>query len=231
MNITVVTLFPELFPGPLDVSITKRALDQKLLTIQTVNIRDFAKDKHKSVDDTPYGGGVGMVLKPDIVYDAMEYARKHHIHTPAIVFLSPRGQPLKQSHFQNLSMQQDLIILCGRYEGIDQRVIDYYMDNHGMIEISLGDYIITGGELGAYIIIDGCTRLIPGVLEKTEATSIESFSDGLLEFSHYTKPRVWMDQAVPDILTSGHHGQIQSWRDSNSYEMTAKRRPDLLKNK
>jgi tRNA (guanine37-N1)-methyltransferase len=229
MNITVVTLFPELFPGPLNISITKRALDQKVMTIQTVNIRDFAKDRHKSVDDTPYGGGVGMILKPDVVYDAMEYAKTLHLNNPTLIFLSPRGEILKQFHFQNLSMRQDLIILCGRYEGIDQRVIDYYVHHHAMIEMSMGDYIMTGGELGAYIIIDGCARLLPGVLEKTEATSIESFSNSLLEFSHYTKPSIWMNQSVPEVLLSGHHQKIEAWRKHNAHEVTKKRRPDLLK--
>ena len=227
---TAVTLFPELFPGPLTTSIPGRALRDGLWAMRTVNIRDYAKDAYHTVDDTPYGGGVGMILKPDIVHDALEQALQSYTEHPSILFVSPRGDRLQQHHLQTWSQSSNgLIILCGRYEGVDERVIEYWKENHQLLEISLGDYVLSGGEIAAYTILDGCVRLLPDVLKKSEAVQIESFTDGLLEYSQYTKPVEWKGRVVPAVLRSGHHAHITQWQFENAQAVTRVRRPDLLK--
>lgn len=226
---TVLTLFPEMFPGPLSLSITGRALAQKRWSLEALNIRDFAVDKHKTVDDTPYGGGVGMVMKPDVIHGALQAAYSGYEAKPGIFFLSPRGKPLAQQHLRSLTRQHTAgaIFLCGRYEGIDERVIDYWRTHHGLEEVSIGDFVLTGGELPAMAFIDAWVRLLPGVLEKEEATLSESFELDLLEFPQYTKPRIWQDTVVPEVLLSGDHQKIAAWRQHQAEQITQKRRPDV----
>ncbi len=228
-NATVLTLFPDVFPGPLAHSISGKALD-KQWTIRTIDMRDFATDKHKTVDDTPFGGGAGMVIKADIVDQALTHALTFYDEPPAIVYMSPRGEPLKQKRLRSLveTSPAGVIIVCGRYEGIDQRVLDKWRESHGLLEISLGDYILSGGEVAALTFMDGIIRLIDGVTGKTESLDNESFELDILEHSHYTKPRLWKDRAVPDVLLSGHHGKIKQWQRQNALEITQERRPDLL---
>ncbi len=220
---TILTLFPELFPGPLASSLTGKALENQLWSLDAIQIRDFAYDRHKTVDDTPYGGGAGMVLKPDVVDAAVMAARMRGAGRP-IVYLTPRGKPLTQELVQHFAWHgPGLIILCGRYEGIDERVIGH----HHMEEVSLGDFILTGGELAAFPLIDACVRLLPGVIGKEESHQQESFSQILLEHPHYTKPQIWQGHSVPEILLSGNHQKIAQWRLDKSEEVTKQRRPDL----
>lgn len=230
MRISILTLFPELFPGPLGVSVIGRALEKSIFSLNITNIRDFGKGAYKSVDDTPYGGGVGMVLRPDVVYDAFQEAYKFHDNDPKtlVIMTSPRGVPLKQQVLSNLSHIHDMIIICGRYEGIDQRLLEYFKKEHTFMEISIGDYVLTGGEMAAYVIIDGCVRLLQGTLKHLETIEEETFSKNMLEHAQYTKPSVWMDMSVPDVLISGHHARIQAWRQEESLNLTKKNRPDLL---
>lgn len=222
--VNILTLFPEMFPGPLGASITGRALNQGIWSFNAVNIRDFGQGAHKTVDDVPFGGGAGMVMKPDVVEAALlslpQPGRR--------IYLSPRGRTLTQSLAQELAQEPALTLLCGRYEGVDQRVLDA----QGFEEISIGDYVLTGGELGAFILMDACIRLLPGAVGNAETPHEESFSDGLLEYPHYTRPGVWtdangQDRAVPDVLTSGHHANVRKWRQIQSEELTKARRPDL----
>jgi tRNA (guanine37-N1)-methyltransferase len=223
----VLTLFPEMFPGPLGFSLAGKALHKGLWALDTVDIRDFATDKHATVDEKPYGGGTGMVLKPDVVDAALQHA-KTKLPQARIIYTSPRGTPLTQALVSQLK-DLDLIILCGRFEGVDQRVIDH----HDMLEISLGDFVLSGGELAALTMLDACVRLLPGVISKEEALDEESFNivskyAGLLEYPHYTRPSLWKDKPVPEILLSGNHQQISAWRLEQAKEITAARRPDLL---
>ncbi len=226
---TALTLFPEMFPGPLGHSLAGTALKNGLWSLDTVNIRDFSTDKHRTVDASPYGGGVGMVMKPDIVHAAVEHAK---IAGPAtIIYLTPRGVPFTQKLAEKL-VKERLIILCGRFEGVDQRVIDH----HQMLEISLGDFVLSGGEIAALALLDACVRLIPGVIGKEEAVAQESFADtanfaGLLEYPHYTRPPLWEGMEVPPVLLSGNHAEIDAWRLRQAQEITAARRPDLMKRK
>lgn len=222
-----LTLFPDMFPGPLGQSLAGTALKKGLWSLDTINIRDFATDKHRTVDDSPYGGGTGMVLKPDIVDAAVEHA-KTLLPKGRIIYTSPRGVPLTQSLINQLK-SQDLILLCGRFEGVDQRVIDH----HQMLEISLGDFVLSGGELAAMAILDACVRLLPGVISKNDATAQESFGlaseyAGLLEYPHYTRPPSWKGESVPEVLLSGNHEQINQWRLAQAKEITTLRRPDLI---
>jgi tRNA (guanine37-N1)-methyltransferase len=220
---TVVTLFPELFPGPLGHSLTGKALEKELWKLDTLQIREFARDKHRTVDDTPYGGGAGMVLKPDVVHDALE-AAKERFHNRHLLYLTPRGKPLTQQNIRRYAWHTSgLIILCGRYEGVDQRVIEH----HRLEEVSLGDFILTGGELAAFPLIDACVRLLPGVLGKEESHQQESFENNLLEHPHYTKPQTWQGYSVPEVLLSGDHQKIAAWRQQQSEQVTQDRRPDL----
>ena len=220
MKFDVLTLFPEMF-DTLKNSITGRAIENKIIDINLINIRDFSKDKHKKVDDTPYGGGAGMVIRPDVVYDA--YSSIQDKENAKVIFLSPKGKKLDQEKVLNLSKEKHLILLCGHYEGIDQRVIEEIVDE----EISIGDYVLTGGELPAMVLIDSVSRYVEGVLNK-DSTSEESFSKGTLEYPQYTRPETFKGKKVPEILLSGHHENIKKWREEKSLEITKTRRPDLL---
>ena len=217
---TILTLFPEMFPGTLGHSIAGRALEKGLWSCTTHQIRDYALDKHKSVDDAPLGGGHGLVMKPDVVSAALDDVSG----APGKrLYMSPRGKPLTQELARSLSDDDGVVIVCGRYEGLDQRVIDH----HQLIEVSVGDYILSGGELAAQILLDSVIRLLPGVMGKEIGHLQESFETGLLEHDHYTQPRVWNKMAAPEILASGHHQKIAAWRDEQAKELTKERRPDL----
>lgn len=224
MQFDVLTLFPEMFKV-LEESIIGRAKEKGLININLINIRDFSKDKHKKVDDTPYGGGAGMVIQPDVVYDAYKSIIQNTSITEKakVLYMSPQGQKLNQNKIEQLSKNKHLIILCGHYEGIDQRVIDKIVDE----EISIGDYVLTGGELPAMVLIDSVSRYVEGVL-KNDSIKEESFSEGLLEYPQYTRPEIFEDQQVPDVLLSGHHKNIDTWRRNQSLKITLKKRPDLL---
>lgn len=220
MKFDVLTLFPESFE-PIKQSILGRALEKNLINLNLINIRDFSKDKHKKVDDTPYGGGAGMVIKPDVVYDAYKSIKDKNAK---VIYLSPQGNVLNQKKVESLSKEEHLILLCGHYEGIDQRVIDEIVDE----EISIGDYVLTGGEIPAMVLIDSVSRYVEGVLTK-ESIKEESFSDNLLEYPQYTRPEVFLDKKVPEVLLSGHHENIRKWREEQSLKNTYQKRPDLLK--
>ncbi len=221
MKFDVLTLFPEMF-NSLKESIIGRAVENNLIEINLTNIRDFSKDKHKKVDDTPYGGGAGMVIRPDVVYDAYTSLKDENAK---VIYMSPKGTVLNQEKVKSLAKENHLIILCGHYEGIDQRVLDEIVDE----EISIGDYVLTGGELPAMVLIDSVSRYVEGVLNE-ESTSEESFSEGLLEYPQYTRPEEFRGKRVPDVLISGHHENIRNWRKEQSLMITKKNRPDLLKN-
>ncbi len=220
MKFDVLTLFPEMFEI-LNQSIIGKAIEKELIDINLINIRDFSKDKHKKVDDTPYGGGAGMVMKPDVVYDAYQSIKDRNAK---VIYMSPQGKPLNQKKVEELSKENHLIILCGHYEGIDQRVLDKIVDE----EISIGDYVLTGGEIPAMVLIDSVSRYVEGVL-KEDSIKEESFSNGLLEYPQYTRPEIFEGMKVPEILLSGHHENIEKWRKEKSLEMTKKKRPDILK--
>lgn len=223
----VLTLFPELFPGPLGHSITGRALGEGLWQCTATNIRDFATDKRKTVDDTPYGGGAGMVMRADVVADAIEHAKAQTPNAP-VVFMTPTGKPFDQAMANRWAKGEGVILLCGHYEGIDQRVLDALVDE----EVSIGDYVLTGGEIAVYPVLDATIRQLPGVLGNDETLAEESFSpalEGLLEYPHYTRPEEWRGQGVPDVLKSGHHAKIDAWRKEQAEKRTKERRPDLLK--
>lgn len=222
MKFDVLTLFPEMFE-PLKQSIIGKAAEKKLIDIHLVNIRDFSKDKHKKVDDTPYGGGAGMVMRPDVVYEAYQSVKQDQAK---VIYMSPQGKKLDQQMVERLSKESHLIILCGHYEGIDQRVLDEIVEE----EISIGDYVLTGGEIPAMVLIDSVSRYVEGVI-KQDSIQEESFSNGLLEYPQYTRPEMFQGKAVPEILLSGHHKNIEKWRKERSLEITKKKRPDLLKNK
>ena len=219
MKFDVLTLFPEMFEI-LNQSIIGKAIEKELIDIHLINIRDFSKDKHKKVDDTPYGGGAGMVMKPDVVYDAYQSIKDRNAK---VIYMSPQGKPLNQDKVEELSKENHLIILCGHYEGIDQRVLDKIVDE----EISIGDYVLTGGEIPAMVLIDSVSRYVEGVL-KEDSIKEESFSNGLLEYPQYTRPEVFEGMKVPEVLLSGHHENIEKWRKEKSLEMTKKKRPDIL---
>ena len=221
MKFDVLTLFPDMFKS-LDESVIGKAIEKKLIEINLINIRDFSKDKHKKVDDTPYGGGAGMVIKPDVVYDAYKSIENKDAK---VIYMSPQGKILNQKKIEDLSKQKHLIILCGHYEGIDQRVLDKIVDE----EISIGDYVLTGGEIPAMVLIDSISRYVEGVINQ-ESIEEESFLNGLLEYPQYTRPEVFEGEKVPEILLSGHHENIEKWRKDKSIEITKKKRPDLLKN-
>lgn len=221
-KVTILTLFPEMFPGPLGHSLIGKALEKKLWQLNIVDIRDFAEDKHQTVDDTCFGGGPGMVMRPDIVDKAlsavMEKGKARLIH------LTPRGQVFNQTMAREMATSSfPLVFLCGRYEGIDQRVLEAWKAE----DVSLGDFVLTGGELAAMTILDAVLRLIPGVIGDAASLEEESFSTGLLEYPHYTRPRVWQGQEVPEVLLSGHHEKIAAWRLKEAEAITRERRPDL----
>lgn len=220
MKFDVLTLFPEMFE-PVKQSVIGRAAQKNLLEINLINIRDFSKDKHKKVDDTVYGGGAGMLMKPDVVYDAYNAVKTEK---SKVIYLTPQGKTLCQSKVESLAKEEHLILLCGHYEGIDQRVIDKIVDE----EISIGDYVLTGGEIPAMVLIDSVARYIDGVID-SESTSEESFSEtGLLEYPQYTRPETFEGVKVPDVLQSGHHENINKWRRKEAIRVTLEKRPDLL---
>jgi len=222
----ILTLYPEMFPGPLGVSLTGKALQKRLWALETLDIRGFATDKHRSVDDTPAGGGPGMVLRADIVGAALDMAQRGCPSDSAewpVLCLSARGRPLTQDRVAALSRAKGITLLCGRFEGIDQRVLEA----RDVEEISVGDMVLTGGEIPAMALIDSVVRLLPGVLGKIESTEDESFPDGLLEHPHYTRPSVWEGRSIPEVLLSGHHGHVARWRREQAEETTKTRRPDL----
>ncbi|HKT17330.1 MAG TPA: tRNA (guanosine(37)-N1)-methyltransferase TrmD [Stellaceae bacterium] len=216
---TVLTIFPEMFPGPLGHSLAGKALAEGLWRLATVDIRDFARDKHRSVDDAPFGGGPGMVMRPDVIDAAIAGT-----DAPGpLLYLTPRGRPLDQARVAQLAAGPGVRLLCGRFEGIDQRVIEA----DAIEELSLGDFVLSGGEPAAIALIDACVRLLPGVVGDAATLEEESFQSGLLEYPHYTRPQEWRGRAVPDILLSGHHEQIRRWRRAQAEETTRERRPDL----
>ena len=219
-KVSILTLFPEIFPGPLGVSLLGNALQNKLWELNLINIRDFAKDRHKSVDDTPYGGGAGMVMKPDVIEMALNSISDFPGQR---VCLTPRGKRLSQQKVKKLSLEDGLVLLCGRYEGIDQRVIDYY----NFDEISIGDYVVTGGESAAIVLLESVLRLLPNVLGGNETLKEESFSDtSLIEYPQYTKPKEWKGINVPEVLISGDHGKIKNWRNKERVKITKIRKLD-----
>ncbi|TJX16199.1 tRNA (guanosine(37)-N1)-methyltransferase TrmD [Tissierella creatinini] len=222
MKIDILTLFPEFFENLKDFSIIGRAIYEKKISINTTNIRDFSKNKHKKVDDYPFGGGPGMVMKPEPIFDAINHVKNK---SSKLIYLSPQGKVLNQGLASELALEKHLILLCGHYEGIDNRIIDNFVDE----EISIGDYVLTGGEIPAMVLIDCITRLIPGVLSSEASFMDESHYDRLLEYPQYTRPRDFMGLEVPDILLSGDHERIHQWRKEQALMITKAKRPDILK--
>ena len=223
MRFDVLTLFPEMF-APVEQSIIGRAEKNNLIELNLINFREFSKDKQKHVDDCPYGGGAGMVIKPDVIYDAYRSIVDKLDYKPKLIYLTPQGKVFNQKMAMELANEKHLILLCGHYEGIDQRVLDKVVDE----EISIGDYVLTGGELPAMVLIDAISRNIDGVLDD-ESLVDESFNNDLLEYPQYTRPEVFMGEKVPEVLLSGHHANIEKWRREKSLEITKKKRPDLIK--
>lgn len=217
---TVLTLYPDMFPGPLGLSLAGRALEAGTWNLETINIRKFATDKHATVDDTPAGGGAGMVLKPDVLASAIDSAVGE---VRPRLLMSPRGKPLTQAFVRELAQGPGALIVCGRFEGVDERVIKA----RDLEEISIGDYVLSGGEPAALVLLDAVIRLLPGVMGKEESGEFESFEEELLEHPHYTRPRLWEGHAIPDVLLSGDHGAIAAWRRARAEELTKTRRPDL----
>ena len=225
-RVKIITLFPESFPGVLGASLTGKALQEGLWQLDTIDLRPFGEGKHRNVDDTPSGGGAGMVLRADVVGKALDAAQQG---TPTdrtkwpVIYLSPRGKPMTQAMMQRFAQAEGMTLLCGRFEGVDERVIEEF----GIEEVSLGDFILTGGEIAAQALIDATVRLIPRVLGNQASTEEESFSDGLLEHPQYTRPAVWRGREIPEMLLSGHHANITNWRQEMAEGLTKKRRPDL----
>ena len=222
LKVKLFTLYPELFPGPLGAGIYKKALEKKIWEMQTINIRDFAVDKHKTVDDTPFGGGNGMLLRPDIIAKSMDeninYKRKQKN-----IYLSPKGQKFDQNIAKYLSKEENLNIICGHFEGVDERLLN----SRNIEQISVGDYVLSGGETASYVFLDSILRLLPGVLGNEFSTQDESFENCLLEYPQFTKPQKWEEKSVPDVLLSGDHAKIKDWRLSQSEAITRRQRPDL----
>ena len=225
MNFHILTLFPEMVENGLKTSIIGRAVAGGLLSIEAVNIRDFAFNKHQSVDDYPYGGGAGMLMQAEPVYLAYESVQKKLGYRPRVVYLTPQGEVFHQTMAKELAKEKDLVFLCGHYEGIDERVLDEIVTDY----VSIGDYVLTGGELPAMVMMDSISRMVPGVLSNQESGETESFAENLLEYPQYSRPEEWHGQKVPPVLLSGHHANIEAWRREQSILRTAKRRPDLLK--
>ncbi len=219
----IITLFPQAFPGVLGESLTGKALSDGLWTLKTTELRSFGQGKHRNVDDTPAGGGAGMVLRADVVGNAIEAARAETPGGAPVIYLSPRGAPFTQKMARDWAGLPGVILLCGRFEGVDQRVLDHY----DVQEVSLGDFVLTGGEIAAQAMIDATIRLLPGVLGNAESAEDESHSNGLLEHPHYTRPAEWKGRLIPDVLTSGDHGKVAKWRREMSEKLTRERRPDL----
>ena len=216
----IFTLYPDYFPGPFKIGLYGKAMEKKIWKLETVNIREYAVDKHKTVDDTPYGGGSGMLLKPDVIAKSLDEKTKKG---EKIFYLSPRGKIFNQQLAKELSMEKKINIICGHFEGVDQRVLD----NRKIEEISVGDFILSGGETASYVFLDAILRLVPGVLGNENSKNEESFENGLLEYPQYTKPQIWEEKSVPNVLLSGDHAKIKDWRLSQSEAITRVRRPDL----
>ncbi len=225
MRIDVISIFPEMFPGPLGHSIIGRAQERGLLKLVIHNLRDYTTDKHRTVDDAPYGGGAGMVMKPEPIFRAVDFLQCRE--DSRIILLSPQGEVFNQGKAWELSKEKQLLLMCGHYEGVDERVREYLVTD----EISVGDYVLTGGEIPAMLLFDAVVRLLPGVLGQYYSLQEESFTDNLLEYPHYTRPPEWQGMRVPPVLLSGHHEEIRLWRRRESLKRTLKRRPDLLENK
>lgn len=221
----IFTLFPDEFPGPLASSLSGKALNKKLWDLSAINIRDYATNNHKTVDDTPYGGGPGMVIKPTVIESAIE-ANKEEFGQKKWIYLSPRGKPLSQKMVKNYSKSEGVVLLCGHYEGIDERILHHYPFE----EVSIGDYVLSGGEMASFVLLDACVRLLPGVMGKVESLEEESFENNLLEYPHYTRPRIWNGYEVPEVLQNGHHAHIEKWKKEQAMKITKNRRPDLWKN-
>lgn len=219
----VITLLPTAFPGVLGESLTGKALKDGLWQLETIDLRQFGEGKHRNVDDTPAGGGPGMVLRADVMGSAIDHALQSAPKGAPLVYMSPRGTPFTQSRAVELAAGSGVTLICGRFEGLDQRVIDHY----GIEEISVGDYVLTGGEIAAQAVLDTTVRLLPGVLGNEDSTEQESFSKGLLEHPQYTRPAEWQGRKIPDVLLSGHHGEIEKWRRKMAEELTQERRPDM----
>jgi tRNA (guanine37-N1)-methyltransferase len=216
----IFTLYPEVFPGPLSKGLYGKALSKKLWNLKVVNIRDAAEDKHKTVDDTPYGGGSGMLLKPDVLAKSLD---QNEIKGGRIIYLSPKGKKFDQNYAQELSDEKSISLICGHFEGVDERVLS----TRNIEEISIGDYVLSGGETAAFVVIDSVLRLLPSILGNENSKVDESFENGLLEYPQYTKPQIWEEKAVPEVLLSGDHSKIKDWRLSQSEAITRVRRPDL----
>lgn len=224
MNYYVLTLFPDMITEGLNTSIIGRAIHEQILSLKAVNIRDFANNKHSKVDDYPYGGGAGMVMQAEPVFRAYEALKKEIGYRPRVVYLTPQGKVFDQSLAATLAQEENLVFLCGHYEGIDERVLEEIVTDY----VSIGDYVLTGGELPAMVMIDAISRMVPGVLNNEESAEFESFHDNLLEHPHYSRPAVWRDKEVPGVLLSGHHANVEQWRREQSIIRTLERRPDLL---
>lgn len=220
---SILTLYPDMFPGPLGFSLSGRALEQGLWSLNTTNIRDFAEDKHRTVDDTPAGGGAGMILRANVLGRAIDATAPASDPRPRLL-MSPRGEPLTQKLVREFADGPGVTLVCGRFEGVDERVIE----RRNLREISLGDYILSGGEMAALTLMDACIRLLPGVMGKMASGEDESFENGLLEYPHYTRPAMWEGAEIPPVLTSGDHGAVEKWRQERALELTRMRRPDLL---
>ena len=224
MNYHILTLFPEMVMDGLNTSIIGRAVEKGLISIEAINIRDYSKDKHNHVDDAPYGGGAGMVMQPGPVCDSYEDLCRKIGKRPRVLYMTPQGQTFNQSIAEELAKEEDLVFLCGHYEGIDERALELIVTDY----LSVGDYVLTGGELPAMVMIDCISRLVPGVLNNEVSAEVESFHDNLLEYPQYTRPEVFNGLAVPEVLLSGHHKNIEKWRREQSIKRTLERRPDLL---
>ena len=225
MNFKILTLFPELFPGPLGHSIIGTALKKKIFSIETINIRDFANNRARTVDDKPFGGGAGMILKPDVLQRAYDFSLKKKERKTKTIYLSPSGDKLNYDKLIEINKYKNVIIICGKYEGIDSRFIQH----NDIEEVSVGDYVLSGGEIASFILIDACVRLIPEVLGNKNSLISESFQNHLLEYPQYTKPRVWESLEVPEILLNGNHEKVSEWKLKKSIETTKRMRPDLFK--
>ena len=224
MQFYIMTLFPEMVMQGLDTSIIGRAMNKGLLSIEAVNIRDYAFNKHNSVDDYPYGGGAGMLMQAEPVYQCYQAVEEKIGKKPRVIYLSPQGKTFNQNMAEESANEEELVFLCGHYEGIDERVLEEIVTDY----VSIGDYVLTGGELPAMIMVDAISRLVPGVLHNDVSAEFESFQDNLLEYPQYSRPEVWHDKRVPEVLMSGHHANIEKWRREQSVIRTAKNRPDLL---
>ena len=224
MNYHVLTLFPEMIMQALGTSIIGRALEKESISLEAIDIREYTTNKHKKVDDTPYGGGAGMVMQAQPIYDAYKDLERKIGYRPRVIYLTPQGSVFHQGMAQEFAKEKDLVFLCGHYEGIDERVLEEIVTDY----VSIGDYVLTGGELPAMVLIDAISRLVPGVLKNEESAQFESFHDNLLEYPQYSRPDEWMGKKLPQVLLSGHHANIEAWRREQSLQRTYERRPDLL---